>query len=109
VTLEIHNSNPHVAVLRCRGRIVYGDGADDLLRAVMSQDKPCVQIDLSAVNAIDAGGLGALVAVERWARETHRSVQLTNPSVRIREMLENTGLNTVLNVGLAARSYGDAA
>jgi anti-anti-sigma factor len=89
---EIHNS-PHVVVLRCTGRIVQGDGADALLRAVMSQDSRHVQIDLSGVNAIDAGGLGVLVALERWARDGNRTIQLINPSKRVREALEATGLN----------------
>lgn len=108
VRLEIHHS-PQAAVLRCSGRIVHGDGADDLLRAVMSQDKPHIQIDLSGVNAIDARGLGVLVALERWARATDRKIQLTNATTRVREVLESTGLNTVLQVGLAGRNCDDAA
>lgn len=107
--LEIQNNSPQATVLRCSGRIVRGDGADDLLRAVMAQEQRYIQIDLSGVNAIDARGLGVLVALERWARGTARNIQLTNPSLRVREALESTGLNSVLHIGLANRTCGDAA
>lgn len=98
---------PHLAVLRCSGRIVHGDGADDLLRAVMSQSAPQIQIDLSEVELIDAAGLGALVAVERWAEEQRRSIQLVHPSDHVRGLLEATRLNSVLQVRSEPR--GEAA
>jgi anti-anti-sigma factor len=97
VLFEIHHA-PHAVVVRCSGRIVRGDGADDLLRAVMSQDGRHLEIDLSAVSAIDAGGLGVLAGLERWARETNRSIQLINPSKRVREALEATSLSSVLQI-----------
>jgi anti-sigma B factor antagonist len=108
--LEVHNS-ANVAVLRCWGRIVQGDGADDLLRAVMSQDKRNIQIELSGVNAIDAGGLGVLVALERWAREGNRSIRFVNPSKHVREALEATRLTSVLQICRASAQQGghDAA
>ncbi|MBZ5567716.1 MAG: STAS domain-containing protein [Acidobacteriia bacterium] len=105
---EIHNF-PHVTVLRCSGRIVRGDGADDLLRAVMSQDKRHLQIDLRGVETIDAGGLGVLVALEKWAKDGDRTIQLTNPSKRIREVLETTQLSSVLQVRPAIQDCDDAA
>jgi anti-anti-sigma factor len=95
--LEVQN-HPHVTVLRCAGRIVRGDGADDLLRTVKAQDKRDLQIDLSKVAAIDAGGLGVLVELERWARDTKRTLQLINPTKRVFEALEATGLSSVLQV-----------
>ncbi len=108
LTLEVQN-HEHFTVLRCSGRIVHGDGADALLRAVLSQDRPHLQIDLSGVNAIDAGGLGALVALERWARDGNRTIQLTNPSKRVREALETTKLSAVLQVYPAIRDCDDVA
>ena len=97
LTLELRNS-PHGPVLCCSGRIVHGDGADTLLRAVMSQDKRHIQLDLSAVKAIDAGGLGVLASLEQWARDTNRTIQLINPSQQVREALEATHLSSVLRV-----------
>lgn len=97
VLFQIHHA-PHTVLVRCSGRIVRGDGADELFRAVMSQAGRDVEIDLSAVNAIDAGGLGVLAGLERWARETNRSIRLINPSRRVREALEATSLSSVLQV-----------
>ncbi len=104
---EIHNAADITLVL-CSGRIVQGDGANDLLRAVMSQHSRQIQIDLSRVHAIDAGGLGVLVRLARWAREENRSIELINPSRRVRAALETTRLNSVLPVR-TIRSRGEAA
>ncbi len=105
--LEIQQSS-QATVLRCSGRIVKGDGADTLLRAVLSEDKRRILIDLNEVSAIDAAGLGALAELERWAREGNRTIQLINPSKRVLEALEATGLNSVLQVR-SVQANGEAA
>ena len=103
---DIHNA-PDGTVVRCSGRIVQGDGADELLRTVMSQDSRQIRIDLSRVSAIDAGGLGALVALEGWARRTRRAIQLISPSQHVRAALATTGLNSIFQVCPSTR--GEAA
>ena len=108
LTLEVQNHS-QITVLRCLGRIVHGDGADALLRAVMSQEKRYLQIDLGGVEAIDASGLGTLVALQKWAAESNRSLQLLNPSKRVREAIETTHLISVLQFGPAQRACTDAA
>ena len=108
LTLEIQN-HPYLTVLRCSGRIVRGDGADELLRAAMSQDKRHLQIDLSGVESIDAGGLGVLAALQTWAEDGNRTIELVNPSVRVREALETTKLSSVLQVWPAIRRREDVA
>ena len=108
LTLEIQN-HPDFAVLRCSGRIVHGDGADDLLRAAMAQDKRHLQIDLSGVESIDAGGLGVLAALEQWAKDGNRIIELLNPSIRVREALETTKLSSVLQVWPAIEDREDVA
>ena len=97
LTLEIRNYHD-LAVLSCSGRIVRGDGADDLLRAAMSQDQRHLQIDLSGVESIDAGGLGVLAALEKWAKDGKRTLELINPSKRVRQALAATKLSSVLQV-----------
>ena len=107
-TVEVQH-DPHVTVLRCSGRIVRGDGADDLLRTVTSQNKRQVQIDLSRVEIIDAGGLGVLAALEKWAKDGNRTIQVINPTKRVREALETTKLISVLQICSAIRDCDDAA
>jgi anti-anti-sigma factor len=97
-----------ITLVRCSGRIVQGDGAADLLRAVMAQESRRIQIDLSRVNSIDAGGLGVLARLARWAKDGERSIQLVNPSKRVRAALESTRLNSVLQVS-SIRTRGEAA
>jgi len=97
--LEVHES-PLVTILRCSGRIVYGDGSDRLVKAVMSKDTRFFLIDLNGVSAIDAAGLGALAALEGWARNENRTIHLANLSKRVREILETTGLSSVLQIFL---------
>jgi anti-anti-sigma factor len=108
LSLELQNSS-EITIVRCSGRMVQGSGTDELLRAVMSQDSRHIQIDLSSVKAIDAGGLGVLVLLERWARTGNRKIQLVNPSKRVREALETTGLSSVLHVCPAQQRRHQAA
>ena len=52
-----------MAVLRCVGRIVAGDEANILRKAVLSQvNSRTVVLDLTRVDAIDGGGMGVLVS-----------------------------------------------
>jgi anti-anti-sigma factor len=101
--LEVQES-PLVTILRCSGRIVCGDGTDTLVKAVMSKDTRYFLIDLNGVSAIDAAGLGALAALERWARIENRTIHLANLSKRVREALETTGLSSVLRIFLISES-----
>jgi anti-anti-sigma factor len=95
--LKVQES-PLVTILCCSGRIVRGDGADTLVKAVMSEDTRYILIDLNGVNAIDAAGLGALAELERWARGENRPIHLVNLSKRVREALATTGLSSVLQI-----------
>ena len=108
LTLKVQN-HPDVTVLRCLGRIVRGDGVDALRRVAMSQDKDCVVIDLSAVRAIDAAGLGVLVELQNWADNSNRTLQLLKPCKRVREILESTKLNFVFEISPVTRAADDAA
>jgi anti-anti-sigma factor len=108
LTLVVQES-PQVTVLRCSGRIVRGDGADALRRVAMSQDKDRVVLDLSAVRAIDAAGLGVLVELQNWADNSNRTLQLLKPCKRVREILESTKLNFVFEILPMTRAADDAA
>ncbi len=108
LTLEFQH-HPNLTVLRCSGRILHGDGADTLLRAVMSQDQRNLQIDLQDVSTIDAGGLGTLVALERWAQENDKNLQLTNVSKRVLDAIEITRLTPILLGAEAVQDRDDAA
>jgi anti-anti-sigma factor len=87
------------AVLRCVGRIVAGDEADILRKAVLSQvNSRTVVLDLTRVDAIDGGGMGVLVFLQGWARATEVDLKLMNPTSRVRELFELTNLDSVFEI-----------
>jgi anti-anti-sigma regulatory factor len=79
----------NMAVVECEGSIVRTDAAFKLRDAVTSQtDAKIVVLDLSEVAAVEGGGLGMLVFLQRWARDRDISLKLFNPSRYVREKLE---------------------
>jgi anti-anti-sigma regulatory factor len=78
-----------LAVVECEGRIVPSEAAFKLREAVTSQtDARIVVIDLSEVDAIEGGGLGMLVFLQRWAQDRHIRLKLFNPRQSVRDRLE---------------------
>ena len=85
-------------MVRCSGRIVHGDGADNLRQVVCSQTKQEIVIDLSQVRAIDVAGVGALATIQSWANHSGRTIRLLNPKWRVREVLKSTALDSLLEI-----------
>jgi len=82
-----------VAILRCQGRIVRGQETA-ILCAAAQQNGRDVILDLSQVNAIDAGGLGALVSL----RAAGICLKLMDPTARVREILRLTKLDSIFEI-----------
>ena len=79
-----------VAIIECEGRIVRSDAAFELREAVSSQeDARIVVLDLSEVAAIEGGGLGMLVFLQRWAQDHDIRLKLFNPRESVRNRLEH--------------------
>jgi anti-anti-sigma factor len=88
-----------VAVLQCVGRLVRGESLHFLKQAVISLKQPrIVVLDLSGVETVDCGGLGMLVFLHRWTRESAIQLKLVNPSGFVRNVLECTRLTRVLTI-----------
>jgi anti-sigma B factor antagonist len=84
------------AILHCVGRIVAGDEADVLKAAVMCQaSRRVVLLDLAGVETVDAAGLGLLIFLQTTGYAVGFELQLTNPTRRVRELLELTRLDSV--------------
>jgi anti-anti-sigma factor len=91
LSLNIHNLSD-VAVFQCTGRIVVED-EQRLRRAVLSQSPIRMAVlDLAPVTAIDAAGVGMLMALHAWASKTGTRLKLMNLTPRVEEILK------VLNV-----------
>jgi anti-anti-sigma regulatory factor len=64
------NNIGDLAVVECEGRIVQSEAAFKLREAVTLQtDARIIVLDLSEVYAIEGGGLGMLLFLQRWAQD----------------------------------------
>ena len=81
-----------LAVVQCEGRIVQSEAAFKLRDAVTSQsDARTVVVELSEVHALEGGGLGMLIFLQRWAHNHGIRFKLFNPSKSVRERLKLVG------------------
>jgi anti-anti-sigma regulatory factor len=88
--LGVHVENiGDMAVIECEGRIVRSEAAFELRKAVSLQsDARIIILDLSEVTAIEGGGLGMLVFLQRWAHAHDIRLKLFNPRRSVRDRLE---------------------
>jgi anti-anti-sigma factor len=88
-----------VAVVRCSGRLVRGAALDELRRRVERLEHLRVLVlDLSEIQQLDAGGLGVLLLLRRWALQRSVQIKLVDPSPFVRRVLEATHLNSVFEI-----------
>jgi anti-anti-sigma regulatory factor len=89
--MNVHIENiGEMAVLECEGRLVRSEAALELRKAVYLQsDARIVVLDLSEVTAIEGGGLGMLVFLQRWAQDHGVRFKLFNPRQSVRDRLEH--------------------
>lgn len=88
-----------VAVVRCSGRMVRGAALDGFRRRIEQLDRLRVLVlDLSEIQQIDAGGLGTLLLVRRGATQNSTRLNLVDPPVFFRRLLEATHLSSVFEI-----------
>ena len=98
LTIEVDKSGV-VAVVKCVGRLVRGEEVRTLRQAVVSEaDTRVIMLDLSDVEALDAGGVAALISLRQWARERNVQLKLVNPSHFVHEVLARTRLDSVFEI-----------
>jgi anti-anti-sigma factor len=98
LTIDVEKTGD-VAVVRCGGRIVRGEEVCTLRNAVVTQKgSRIVVLDLSEVEAVDAGGLTTLLSLHQWARSRGVQLKLVNPSHFVYEVLTRTKLDRVLDI-----------
>jgi anti-sigma B factor antagonist len=89
-----------VAVVRCRGRIIFGQEVDELRLTVLTLFKETnrLVLHLAGVEQIDSEGLAALVGLFISARNRGGELKLADPSPKTRELLRVTRLNQVFDI-----------
>ncbi len=99
LSLETRNHGD-VIIVHCQGRIVYRDEAAALSNLVSEflNGNGRVVLDLSGVSSIDSAGIGELAFLQTLAQSRRADLKCANPSPRVRELLDLTNLNSVLEI-----------
>lgn len=88
-----------VAVVNCSGRMVRGSALDEFRRRIEQLARVRVLVlDVSEITQLDAGGLGTLLLVRRWAMQKSAKMKLVNPPVFFLRMLDATHLTPVFEI-----------
>ncbi len=88
-----------VAVVGCWGRMVRGAALDEFRsRLERLEGLRVLVLDLSGVEQIDAGGLGAMLMLRRWAMQKSVRIKLVDPAPFVRRVLEATHLASVFEI-----------
>jgi len=99
LALEIHRID-NVAVVICRGRIVFGEETTEFCRHVRNllPQRAYVILNLHAVEYVDSGGLGSIVGLLLAARRANGDLGICEPSHRVCDLLRITKLDSVIPI-----------
>ncbi len=98
LVVNIHNLADGV-LLRCTGRIVAGEELNVLRSVALAHsDRREIVLDLANVSTMDGAGIGMLAFLQARTRGTGLQLRIQNPSPRVRQLLELTNLDSVLEI-----------
>jgi len=97
--LDVSRTND-VTVVRCRGRIVFGEEADELRRVLLGllKETQRIVLDLAWTDFIDSSGLGVLVASLISARHRHAEIKIAALGRRARQVLMTARVDKLFEV-----------
>ena len=89
-----------IALVRCAGRIVFGEDADELRRVVLCllNETKRIVLNLARIEHIDSSGLGTLVASFISARNRGAKIILAALSPKARQVLAVTNMDRLFEV-----------
>ena len=87
-----------VTTLSCSGNLVFGIETETLRSMVQNRREKTIRVDLSAVDRVDASGLGLMVELQIWARETRRELTFVELSEPVWKMVILTKLYSALDI-----------
>lgn len=86
-------------LLRCTGRIVAGEEVNILRSVALAHsDRQEIVLDLANVSTLDGAGMGMLAFLQGRTRGTGLRLCIQNPSPRVRQLLELTNLDSILEI-----------
>jgi anti-anti-sigma factor len=87
-----------VTIIHCAGRMAYPH-ATDLRSTILRQLRPrTLVLELAETVAIDAAGLGGLIGLCAWAKETRTAFKLMNLTPKVEELLQLAKLRSAFDV-----------
>jgi anti-sigma B factor antagonist len=97
--LDVSTIN-NVAVVRCRGRIVFGEESDELRRVVLGllNETKNVVLNFAWIGQLDSNGLGALVASFISARHHGARIKFAALSPAAQKVLTPTRVEDLFEV-----------
>jgi anti-sigma B factor antagonist len=89
-----------IAVVRCRGRIVFGREADELRRVILDllNKNQRIVLNLAWIEYIDSSGLGVLVASLISAHHNGAQIKLAALGSKARQVLSIAGVDRLFEV-----------
>lgn len=98
LVVNIHNLENGV-LLRCTGRIVAGEEVNILRSVALAHgNRQEIVLDLANVSTLDGAGIGMLAFLQGRVRSNALRLRIQNPSPHVRELLELTNLDSVIEV-----------
>jgi anti-anti-sigma factor len=109
LTLRLETrESPEMAVVYCKGRLVYSDQGTTLsakVLDVLSRTRQVV-LDISGVEIIDGFGLGELVTVLNLANAKGSMVKLAGPNRLVYSLLKLTKLTSLFEIYPTVKEAG---
>ena len=89
-----------IAVIRCRGRIVFGEEADELRRVVLGllNETKRIVLDFAWTEFIDSSGLGVLVASLISARHRRAEIKIAALGRQARQALTTASVDRLFEI-----------
>jgi len=89
-----------IAVVRCRGRIVFGKEADELRRVILGllNETQRIVLNFAWIEYIDSSGLGVLVASLISARNRGAEIKLATLNPKARQLLTTSRVDRLFEV-----------
>jgi anti-sigma B factor antagonist len=89
-----------IAVVRCRGRIVFGEEADELRRVILDllNKTKRIVLNFAWIEYVDSTGLGVLVASLISARHRGAEIKLAALGPKARQVLTTTKVDRLFEV-----------
>jgi anti-sigma B factor antagonist len=99
LNLDISRTDDLV-VITCRGRIVFGEEADELRRAVLNllNESKRIILNFASIAQIDSSGVDTLVATFISARHRRAKIKFAALAPAVRRVLTNTRVDQLFEV-----------